>query len=177
MAFRISLPKNRLPLGCLIAAIAMLLVCVVLFALFYIKLNGPFSRFPKALKATIQITLDQPGGGKFDLNQVTQFAWDKAFFFEPWTRPEEIEKCLGIQWKLTQTIARRLEDDKRVAYVFMEGNKVVEFGWNLTDHINVYIDEGGCPLATAANPIVRASIQPITLRGKRRSVIVLSPDR
>lgn len=177
MAFRISLPKSRLPMGCLFSAIAMLLVCLVIAALFYIKIHGPFSQFPKTLKATIQITLSEPGGGRVNLAGVTQFPWDKAFFFEAWTRPEEIAECLGIEWKLTKTISQRLAEDGRVAYVFMDGTKVVEFGWNLSDTIELHFEDWKCPFATFQNPHIQARIAPITLGGKRRSVIAVAPAK
>lgn len=177
MAFRLSLPKSRMPFGCLLSAIAMFMVCLVIGALFYIKLHGPLTEFPKSLRATIQIALADGGGGRVNLARVTRFPWSRAYFFEAWTRPEEIAACLGIDWKLTETISKRLEEDGRVGYVFMDGDNVVEFGWNLSATIELNFEDWKCPFATFEKPHIQVRIARITLSGKQRSVIAVSPGK
>jgi hypothetical protein len=58
------------------------------------------------------------------LNSVTNFKWDKAFLFEPYTIQETITKETGVDYKDPSNIEMR---DDIYLLVFLNENKVVHF--------------------------------------------------
>lgn len=61
---------------------------------------------------------------KIDLHTLTDFDWDKAYIFEPYTDQETIDKQLGVHFKDPSNMKMR---DDIYLIVFIQDNKVVQY--------------------------------------------------
>lgn len=61
---------------------------------------------------------------KIDLHSLTDFDWDKAYIFYPYTDQETIDKQLGVHFKDPSNMKMR---DDIFLLVFIQNNKVVHY--------------------------------------------------
>lgn len=59
-----------------------------------------------------------------DINSLTDFSWDKAYIFIPYTSSEEITEKINFKWKYSKSIEYR--DDINLI-VFVKGKNVVSY--------------------------------------------------
>ncbi|HEY4308257.1 MAG TPA: hypothetical protein VGN12_02295 [Pirellulales bacterium] len=59
----------------------------------------------------------------FDFAEETSFAWDRMFFFGPYTSQQDVEKALGFKWPAYRHCNIKWGSDALV--VFVKGHKVV----------------------------------------------------
>jgi hypothetical protein len=78
----------------------------------------------KVLEKSISSALEKESVKEIDLDPLTDFDWDKAYIFTPYTTQETINKQLGVKIKDPSNIDYR--DDINLV-VFLEKNKVVQY--------------------------------------------------
>ncbi|MEN2467825.1 hypothetical protein [Ornithinibacillus sp. FSL M8-0202] len=87
------------------------------------------------LGESIHSTIVDVSNNEISLKSLTDFEWEKAFLFTPYSSEEEIEKYLGVKFNDSSNI--RMRDDIYLL-VFMNEEKVVQYvevehqGVNLT---------------------------------------------
>ncbi len=87
------------------------------------------------LGESIHSTIVDVSNNEISLKSLTDFEWEKAFLFTPYSSEEEIEKYLGVKFNDSSNI--RMRDDLYLL-VFMNEEKVVQYvevehqGVNLT---------------------------------------------
>lgn len=87
------------------------------------------------LGESIHSTIADVSNNEISLKSLTDFDWEKAFLFRPYSTEEEIEKYLGVKFNDSSNI--RMRDDIYLL-VFMNEEKVVQYvevehqGVNLT---------------------------------------------
>lgn len=69
------------------------------------------------------IGLDK-GQNEVDLNALTDFSWEEAYIFQPYTTPEYMTEKLGFKWN--NTIGMGYRDDINLI-VFVKDKKVVKY--------------------------------------------------
>lgn len=78
----------------------------------------------KVLEKSISSALEKESVKEIDLNTLTDFDWDKAYIFTPYTTQETINKQLGVKFKDPSNIDYR---DDIYLIVFLGKNKVVQY--------------------------------------------------
>ena len=94
--------------------------------IFLIILNGCSKedvRNHELEKAIFEMVADQ-SKEEIDLLQLTEFEWDRAFLFAPYTNQEQINKTLGFYFEDKSQIAIR---DDIYLLVFTRGNQVIAY--------------------------------------------------
>nr|WP_246017790.1 hypothetical protein [Mesobacillus subterraneus] len=76
------------------------------------------------LEKSIYSIVEYPSNSQVDIGSLTDFEWDKAFLFPPYTSPEEMEEQLGRDFKDPSNIQSR---DDIYLLVFVKDDKVVKY--------------------------------------------------
>lgn len=100
-----------------IVVLTFLLISVVV----YIQMSGERN---KELEESVLAAMEKESGKEIDLNQFTDFDWEQAYLFSPYTPQEDISRQLGIYYKDPSSIDMR--DDINLL-VFLNKNKVVQY--------------------------------------------------
>lgn len=115
-------------------ALVVFIVFATVFSFFYInyimiKVNGQnAAAFEKALMPVIKAEAE------IDLSDVTPFRWERLYYFQAYTPPEEMYKATGTKWTnnssfigylLFNDLEKELVDDASYALVFMDEGRVV----------------------------------------------------
>lgn len=82
--------------------------------------------------------LKQADINQIDLNTVVDFAWEKAYIFQPYTNQEYINEKLGINFKDPSQIGYR---DDILLLVFVRNNNVIQYAEIDRQKTNVSIGE------------------------------------
>jgi hypothetical protein len=95
--------------------------------------------FQRDLQAAVKsaLTTNQPS---IQISSLTQFEWDKVYFFHPYTPPDAIDKELGFKWK-ARVKTEIGSSDSFTLVVFVKNGKVVQHArirgnlghWNLDE--------------------------------------------
>ncbi len=88
-----------------------------------------------------------------DLNSLTDFDWEKAYVFSPYTPQKAINEKLGFNYKDPSSIDFR---DDIYLVVFLHNNKVVQYIELTTQFRNVIIDTND-GYFTPSNATIKAS--------------------
>ena len=113
-----------------------LLFVLVLFIVIRSDGYRPFARFPGDFTdAVVQMGTS---GETFDLRSITDFEWDSAHFFPPYTSREEIMRCVGFDQEAAEDVAWRLANDVTSAVFFGENDVVKK--WFLVSPSDPYIE-------------------------------------
>lgn len=78
----------------------------------------------KELEKSISSAMEKEGVEKIDVNSLTDFNWEKAYIFTPYTTQETISEQLGVNYKDPSNLYYR--DDINLI-VFLDNNKVVQY--------------------------------------------------
>ncbi|MEI4771995.1 hypothetical protein WAX74_20575 [Psychrobacillus sp. FJAT-51614] len=76
------------------------------------------------LEESIHSIVEDKNISEININSLTNFDWDKAFLFAPYTTQESIEEQLGVDFKDPSKIDIR---DDIYLLVFLNGKKVVHY--------------------------------------------------
>lgn len=80
-----------------------------------------------------------------NLNELTEFDWDKVYIFDDWSTPEKISKTIGIEYKKNNHFP-----DGYHKMIFVKASEIVyeeEFGGNTDDMSSINI---GYPIDTTS---------------------------
>ncbi|MGG4170049.1 hypothetical protein ABEW00_21605 [Rossellomorea vietnamensis] len=103
-----------------------LLKCLTLFLMAMVITgcsNNDIKRnetFENALSSTVKNQQNK----EIEIHSITDFRWDKAYLFPPYTPQESIEKKLGIEFEDPSNISSR---DDIYLFVFLHEGKVVQY--------------------------------------------------
>ncbi|WP_437132196.1 hypothetical protein [Bacillus atrophaeus] len=104
------------------------LVSVSFFLIILVSIIVSFSLYNgkhnKELEESINSAFKENSVEKIDLNSLTDFDWDKAYIFPPYTPQESINEQLGINFKDPSSIDYR---DDIYLIVFVNHDKVVHY--------------------------------------------------
>ncbi|WP_349409889.1 hypothetical protein [Pseudalkalibacillus sp. SCS-8] len=78
-------------------------------------------------------------GDEIDLNELTDFTWDTAYLFTPYTTQESINKHLGVTFKDPSNIDHR---DDIFLLIFMEGGDVIQYAEISREHGDLSVVDG-----------------------------------
>ncbi|QQZ09989.1 hypothetical protein [Heyndrickxia vini] len=107
---------------------AMILLCSL------ILLAGCSSvKHNKKAESSIAQVIKKGKSHEIDLNSLTDFTWDKAFIFPPYTVQESINKQLGTKFKDPSNIDKR---DDIYLLVFLQKGKVVQYAEINRQHVD-----------------------------------------
>ncbi|WP_391117153.1 hypothetical protein [Psychrobacillus sp. L3] len=76
------------------------------------------------LEESIYSIVEDKNISEININSLTNFDWDKAFLFAPYTTQESLEEQLGVDFKDPSNIVMR---DDIYLLVFLNDNKVVNY--------------------------------------------------
>ncbi|MFT8322719.1 MAG: hypothetical protein ABF649_17750 [Bacillus sp. (in: firmicutes)] len=76
------------------------------------------------LGKSIMSAMDKNDAKEMDLTDVTDFSWDKAYIFNPYTSQKSINEQLGVKFKDPSGIDSR---DDIYLIVFLKQNKVIHY--------------------------------------------------
>lgn len=82
------------------------------------------TNYNQKLEESIQSAVNKENTQELDLKSLTDFDWDKAFLFPPYTVQETIDEQLGTKFKDPSNMDKR---DDIFLLVFMKDNKVVQY--------------------------------------------------
>lgn len=106
------------------------------------------------LEKLIQTAISKENIQEFDLKSLTDFDWNKAFLFPPYTVQETIDEQLGTQFKDPSNMDKR---DDIYLLVFMKGNKVVQY--TEVRHESADISIGERKYLTPSNALINIEIE------------------
>lgn len=78
----------------------------------------------KGLEKSIYSMVKDRNNREIEVNSITEFKWDKAYLFEPYSPEEHIEKQLGVEYEDPSNISSR---DDIYLLVFLHEGKVVQY--------------------------------------------------
>jgi hypothetical protein len=78
----------------------------------------------KDLEESIYTIVIDENNSEITIKPLTDFKWDKAFIFEPYTPQEHIEEQLGVDFKDPSNISSR---DDIYLLVFLHDEKVIQY--------------------------------------------------
>jgi hypothetical protein len=104
-------------------------VAVFTFILIFLVLVGvvgskSFDKRNLDLEKTVYSLVEDINNTEIHINSVTNFNWDKAFLFEPYSGQEILTKEIGVNYKDSSNIAMR---DDIYLLVFLNESKVVHY--------------------------------------------------
>jgi hypothetical protein len=111
----------------------------------------PHNAEVKNAVASIEKDLSRHEEKEIHLNALTDFDWDKAFLFSPYTPQESIDETLGVAFKDPSGIDYR---DDIFLLVFMKDDQVVQYAKLDCQQISDYVIEfstGGKEYVTPTN--------------------------
>ncbi len=100
-------------------AAAMLLAAAVVYGMIRLEIGGPEQQLARAIEK--EASKAEKAGTAVYLKDHTDFAWDKAYVFGPYTDPRTINTAVGYNW----TDRHLSFDDADQIIVFCEKGKVV----------------------------------------------------
>jgi hypothetical protein len=109
-----------------------IVIAIVVIAFTYDQ--NPAHKNSELEKTIYSIVIDEKNNG-FNLNPLTDFNWDKAKLFGPYTPQEVIEEHLGVRYGQTGGIEDRddifllvfLDDENVVQYALLDRQNGVDF--------------------------------------------------
>ncbi len=78
----------------------------------------------KDLEESIYTIVAGEGNSEIKVRSLTDFTWDRAFLFEPYTPQEQIEKQLDVEFEDPSNISRR---DDIYLLVFLRDEEVIQY--------------------------------------------------
>ncbi|KYD05512.1 membrane lipoprotein lipid attachment site-containing protein [Heyndrickxia sporothermodurans] len=90
------------------------------------------------VESSFSQVIKKGGSHEIDLNSLTDFTWDKAFIFPPYTVQESINEQLGTKFKDPSNIDRR---DDIYLLVFLQKSKVVQYAEINRQHLDFSLDK------------------------------------
>lgn len=100
-------------------AAAVLLAAVVIYGVIRLEIGGPEHQLARAIEK--EASKAREAGAAVYLKEHTDFAWDKAYVFGPYTDPQTINAAVGYHW----TDRHLSYDDANNIIVFCDKGKVV----------------------------------------------------
>ncbi|WP_054973229.1 hypothetical protein [Paenibacillus sp. A3] len=100
-------------------AAVMLLAAVVIYGVIRLEIGGPEHQLARAIEK--EASKAREAGTAVYLKEHTDFAWDKAYVFGPYTDPQTINAAVGYHW----TDQYLSNDDANTIIVFCNEGKVV----------------------------------------------------
>ncbi|WP_100401872.1 hypothetical protein [Bacillus sp. FJAT-42315] len=91
----------------------------------------------KDLEQSVRLAMKKESVEEIDLNRFTDFDWEQAYLFSPYTPQEDISRQLGIYYKDPSSIDMR--DDINLL-VFLNKNKVVQYAEISREYGDLVID-------------------------------------
>ncbi len=78
----------------------------------------------KDLEEAIYTVVEDENNREISVGALTDFKWDQAFLFEPYTPDEQMEKELGVEFEDPSNLRSR---DDIYLLVFMDDGKVIQY--------------------------------------------------
>jgi hypothetical protein len=100
------------------------IIVIVLSLIMLMGCNQNRVHHNKELEESFHSVMQKENIDQLKLNTLTDFTWDKAFIFTPYTPQENITKQLGAEFKEPSKISSR--DDINLV-VFMNNEKVIQY--------------------------------------------------
>lgn len=97
---------------------------IILSLLLLVGCNQSSVQHNTDLEESIHSIVGDKNISEININSLTNFDWDKAFLFEPYTTKESIEQQLGVDFKDPSKIDIR---DDIYLLVFLNEHKVVHY--------------------------------------------------
>jgi hypothetical protein len=95
-----------------------------LFIVLVAGCNQKSIKHNKDLEESIYTIVDGESNSEITVASLTDFEWDQAFLFEPYTPEEQMEKELGVEFEDPSNLRSR---DDIFLLVFMHDGKVTQY--------------------------------------------------
>jgi hypothetical protein len=102
------------------------------------------------LEGSIYTIVEDENNSEITVNPLTDFKWDKAFLFEPYTPQEHIEEQLGVDFEDTSNISSR---EDIYLLVFLNDEKAIQYAEIYRQKSNFSI--GGIDYITPSNDLIK----------------------
>ncbi|KSU64528.1 hypothetical protein AS034_01435 [[Bacillus] enclensis] len=100
------------------------LIISFLFIVLVAGCNQKSIKHNKDLEESIFTIVDDENNSEISVGALTDFKWDQAFLFEPYTPDEQMEKELGVEFEDPSNLRSR---DDIYLLVFLHGGEVVQY--------------------------------------------------
>lgn len=95
-----------------------------LFIVLVAGCNQKSIKHNKDLEESIFSIVEDENNSEISVGALTDFEWDQAFLFEPYTPEEQMEKELGVEFEDPSNLRSR---DDIYLLVFMDDGKVIQY--------------------------------------------------
>lgn len=95
-----------------------------LFIVLVAGCNQKSIKHNKDLEESIFSIVEDENNSEISVGALTDFEWDQAFLFEPYTPDEQMEKELGVEFEDPSNLRSR---DDIYLLVFMDDGKVIQY--------------------------------------------------
>lgn len=99
-------------------------ILVIFSLLFLVGCNQNSVQHNTKLEESFHSVVKEENTNKIDINSLTDFTWDQAFLFPPYTVQESINEQLGVRFKDPSNMDMR---DDIYLLVFLNEEKVVQY--------------------------------------------------